>query len=83
MGEINESDTDEQIIATIQRWLSDKTSRQQWAKRGQEIVLHKYSMNTFVEHSVSYMHLYDMGQRGILFPHPKVPVLTVEDYFMT
>lgn len=69
MVEINEDDTDEKIIQTINWWATHDKERIHRAKIGQNIVLQKYTYDAYVEQMISSFVAFEQGYRGAHFPH--------------
>jgi hypothetical protein len=66
---ISMSNTDEEIMATIQRWLADDDARIKRAKRGQAYFAARFSQEKYVEDVIRWVGLIRDGQRGLVLPH--------------
>lgn len=67
--EVSPKQTDETIIHTIKWWLTHSSERETRAKKGQDLVLNKYTQYNAGYEVVEAMQSYITGYRGLVFPH--------------
>ena len=67
--EVSPKQSDETILHTIKWWLSHTLEREARAKKGQELVLNKYTHYNAAYEVVDAMQSYITGYRGLVFPH--------------